>query len=106
LIKDHHGVFVMSDRFRELVEEGLHCRRIGIRHDEGEGIIRTRLDGREDVGEGKALVAEPRRPLAALPPDVADPAFLANPRLILKEEADALGFMRTLKIFQQRWGSF
>jgi hypothetical protein len=63
----------------------LHCRRIRIRHDEGEGIIRTRLDGREDVGEGETLVAEPRRPLAPLPPDVADTAFLANPRLILKE---------------------
>ena len=106
LIKDHHGVFVMSDRFRELVEEGLHCRRIGIRHDEGEGIIRTRLDGREDVGEGKALVAEPRRPLATLPPDVADPAFLANPRLILEKQAYALIFMRTLNIVQQRRGSF
>jgi len=63
----------------------LHCRRIGIRHDEGEGIIRPRLDGREDVGEGETLVAEPRRALTPLPPDMADPAFLANPRLILKE---------------------
>ena len=60
----------------------MHRGRIDIGHDEGEGIIRARLDGREDVGEGETLVAEPRRPLAPLPPDVADPAFLANPRLI------------------------
>ena len=99
-------MFVRSDRFRKLVEKGLHGWRIGIGHDESEGIVRARLDGREDVGEGETLVAEPRRALAPLPPDVADTAFLANPRLILKEEAYAFIFMRTLKVFQQRRGSF
>jgi hypothetical protein len=63
----------------------LHRWRIGIGHDESKGIIRTRLDGREDIGVGEALVAKPRRPLPSLPPDVADTTFLANPRLILKE---------------------
>lgn len=106
LIEDHHGVFVVSDRFGELVEEGLRCRRIGIRHDQGEGIVRARLDGREDVGEGEAPVAQPRRSLAPLPPDVADPAFLADPRFVLEKQADALVFMRTLNVFQQRRGSF
>ena len=106
LIEDHHGMFVLSDRFRELVEEGLHCRRIGIGHDESEGIIRARLDGREDVGEGETLVTEPRWALAPLPPDMADTAFLANPRLVLEKQAYALIFMRTLNIFQQRRGSF
>ena len=85
LIEDHHGVFVLGDRFRELVEKGLHRGRVGIGHDKCEGIIRARLDSREDVGEGEAFVAEPRRSLAPLPPDVADTAFLADPRLILKE---------------------
>jgi hypothetical protein len=106
LIEDHHGMFVLSDRFRELVEEALHGLRVGIGHDEGERIIRPRFDGGKDVGEGETLVAEPRRTLAPLPPDVADAAFLANPRLILEKQTDALIFMRILNIFQQRRGSF
>ena len=84
----------------------MHCWRIGIGHDESEGVISPRLDGRENIGVGEALVAEPRRSLAPLPPDVADTAFLANPRLVLEKQAYALIFMRTLKIFQQRRGSF
>lgn len=78
-------MFVRGYCLRELIEELLHCWGIGIGHDKSEGIIRTRLDGGENVGEGEALVAEPRRTLAPLPPDVADTAFLTNPRLILKE---------------------
>lgn len=99
-------MFVLSDRFRELVEERLHCRRIGIRHDEGEGIICARLNGCEDVGEGETLVAEPRRALPPLPPDVADTAFLAKPRLVLEKQAYAFVFMRTLNFLEQCRGSF
>ena len=99
LIKDHYRMFVRSDRFRKLVEKSLHGWRIGIGHDESEGIVRARLHGREDGGEGKTLIAEPRRPLPPLPPDVADTAFLANPRLILEKQAYALVFMRTLNVF-------
>lgn len=106
LIEDHNAMFVLGNRFGELVEKCLHRGRIDIGHDECEGIIRARLHGREDVGESEALVAASRWALTPLPPDVADTAFLADPRLILKEEAYALVFVRTLNIFQQRRGSF
>ena len=92
-------MFVLSDRFRELVEEGLHCSRVGIGHDESEGIIRTRLDGREDVGEGETLVAKPRRTLAPLPPDVADTAFLADPRLVPRLREGKLWKNRRMRLF-------
>jgi hypothetical protein len=64
------------------------------------------LHGRKDVGKGEALVAKTWRALAALPPDVADTAFLADPGFVLKEQAKAFVFMRTLKFFQQRRSSF
>lgn len=99
-------MFVRGDRFGELVEESLHGLRVGVGHNEGEGIIAPRLDGGEDIGEGEALVAQARRTLASLPPDMADTAFLADPRLILEKQAYALVFMRTLNIVQERWGSF
>ncbi len=106
LIEDHHRVFVLCDGFREAVEEDLHRRGIGIGHHQGESIVRAWLDGGKDVGEGETLVAQARRALAPLPPDMADAAFLADPRFVLKKQADTLVFMRTLNFFQDLWGSF
>jgi hypothetical protein len=99
-------MFVSGEGFGETVQERLHRRRIGIGHHEREGIIGAWLDGGEDVGEGKPLVAQPWRALAPLPPNMTDAAFLADPGLVLKEQANALVFMRTLKFFEQRRGSF
>jgi hypothetical protein len=66
----------------------------------------ARFDGSEDISEGEALIAKPGRALAALPPDMADAALLADTRLVLKEQPEALVFMRMLNVFQQRRGSF
>ena len=96
----------LAERFCETVKKHLHRGRIGMRQHQREGAIGTRLNGGEDIGKGKALVAEPRRADAPLPPDMADTAFLADPRLILEEQANALTFVRMLKFFQERWGSF
>jgi hypothetical protein len=52
------------------------------------------------------LIEEARRPLAALPPDVADASLLADSRLVLEIEAQALVSMRTLNFFQGSQGSF
>jgi hypothetical protein len=106
LIKDHHSVFVLSDGFCEAAKEHLHRGRIGIRQHQREGIVRARLNSRKDVGEGEALIAKPRRALAALPPDMADAALLADACFILEEQPEALVFMRMLNVFQQRRGSF
>jgi len=106
LIEDHGRMFVLSEGSREAVQEHLHRRSIGIGHHQCEGVVRARLDGGEDIGKGKALVAKPRRALAALPPDMADAAFLADAGLVLEEQADTLVFMRTLKFFEEFRGSF
>ena len=106
LIEHHRDVLVVADRRSEAVEEHLHRLGIHVRHDEREGVVGAGLDGCEDVGEREALVAEPRRALAAPPPDVAGAPLLADARLVLEEEADALVFMRTLKFSEQRRGSF
>jgi hypothetical protein len=92
LIKHHHRMFVISDGFRKAVEEGLHCRRIGIGHHQCEGIVRARFNGSKDVGEGEALVA--------------NAAFLTDARLVLEDQAKALTFVRTLNVFQKRRSPF
>ena len=106
LIEHHHRMFVISDGFGKAVEEGLHRRRIGIGHHQRESVVRAWLHGREDIGEGEAPIAEPRRTLAALPPDMADAALLADARLVLEEQAKALAFMRILNFFQKRRSPF
>jgi hypothetical protein len=93
LIEDHRHVLVLGNGFGEAVEEGLHRRRIRIGHHQREGVVRARLHGSEDVGEGETLVAKPRRTLPALPPDVTDAPLLADARLVLEEQPQALVFM-------------
>jgi len=95
-------MLVFSNGCGEAVEKFLHRRGIGVRQHKREGMIGAWFNGGEDIGEGEALIAEARRALATLPPDMADPAFLADTRLILKKQAKALSFMRTLNFLQKR----
>jgi hypothetical protein len=99
-------VLVLAYRCSEPVEEELHRLSVGVGQDEGEGIVGARLNASKEVGEGEALIAEARWALAAFPPDVTGATFLADPRLVLEKEADALIFVRILNSFQQCWGSF
>jgi hypothetical protein len=84
----------------------LHRSRIHIRHHQGEGVVRARLYGGEDIGEDEALVAKSWRTLAALPPDMADAALLADARFVLEENAQAFAFMTSTDGFQKRRSPF
>ena len=84
----------------------LHRLGVGIGHDEGEAVVGAGLKASKDVGECEALVAEPRWALAALPPDMAGPTLLVDPRLVLEEEADAFVSMCSCNSSEQRRGSF
>ena len=89
-----------------MIEEDLHRFSVCTRQDQREGIVRAGLNRRKDVGEGEPPVAKPWRALTALPPDMADPALLADAGFILEKQADALAFMRTLNFFDLFRGSF
>jgi hypothetical protein len=99
-------MFVFPERRSEAVEELLHRCRIGIGQHQREGIMGAGFHGGEDIGEGEALVAEARRALAPFPPDMANAALLADARLVLEEQANALAFMTCTDRLQQRRGSF
>jgi hypothetical protein len=99
-------MLALPDRGGEAVEELLHCLGVGVRHDESEAVVSAGFDRRKDVRECEALVAQRRGALTAPPPDVARPSFLADARLILEEEADALVFMRSLNFSEKCRGSF
>jgi hypothetical protein len=99
-------VFVLADCRSEVVEELLHRLGVGVAQNEGETVVGAGLDTSKDVGEREALVAQARRALAALPPDTAGPPLLADPRLVLEEQADALAFMRIPNFSEKRRGSY
>jgi hypothetical protein len=90
-------MLVLANGRGEAVKELLHRFGVGVGQDEGETVVCARLDASKDIGEREALVAEARGSLAALPPDVAGPTLLADPRFVLEKQADALVFMRTLE---------
>ena len=99
LIEDNDRVLALANRPSEAVQELLHRLGVGVGQDEGEAVVGTGLDASKDVGEREALIAEARWALATLPPDMARATLLADARLILEEQADALVFMRVLKFF-------
>jgi hypothetical protein len=94
LIGVHDGDLVLGQRLREPVEELLHRRRVGLGHDEREGIVGADLGGSEDVGKCETPVASARRTLPARPPDMTDTPFLVDPGLVLEPERDALTLTR------------
>ena len=106
LVEHHDGVMVRSKCCREAIKKLLHRFGVGVGQHQREGIVAARLHGRKDVGEGEALVAEPRRALAPFPPDMTGTALLADAGFVLEEQADAFVFMRMLNFSEQRRGSF
>jgi hypothetical protein len=98
-------VFDLANRRSKVVEELLHLG-VGVGQDEGEAVVGARLNSSKYVGEREALVAEAWWTLAALQPDMAGPTLLADPCLVLEEQADTLVFMHTLNLSEQRRGSF
>jgi hypothetical protein len=99
-------VLVLANRRSKVGKELLHRLGIGVGQDEREAVVSAGLDASKDIGKREALVAEARWALAAPPPDMAGPPLLADPRLVLEEQADALAFMCIGNSFEQRRGSF
>jgi hypothetical protein len=76
-----------------MVEEDLHGGGVDRGQDEGDVLAGGGPDRGEDVGPLIAKLPEPRRPLAAPPPAMTDPALVADPRLVLEPELNALAGM-------------
>lgn len=97
-IEEQRDVLVGCDRFSKPVEKHLHGLGVRLGQDERERGVRPRLDGTIDVGERIALIDEPRRALSACEPAAADATFLADPRLVLKKDAQFLAAMCISKL--------
>jgi hypothetical protein len=99
-------MLVICDGRGERFEECLHACAVRVRQYEREGVVGARLDGGVDVGRDIALIEQARRPLAALPPDVADAPLLSDARLVLKIQAKPLALMCIGNLSERAQGSF
>ena len=99
LVENEKDMLVRTDGFGEFIQIDLHGVRRDFGQDEREGMIRARLYGAIDIGEGIALIATPRRPPAPREPAVTDAPFLANARLVLEKQADFLAGMGLANLF-------
>ena len=100
LIENQQDMLVRVNRFGELVEIELHGVGRDLGQDKRKGVIGARLDGAIDIGEGVALIASPRRPLAPREPAVTDAPLLADAGFILEKETDFLALVRFAYRFQ------
>ena len=100
LIENQEDMLAGANSFGEFIQIDLHGVGRDLGQDERKGVIRARLDGAIDIGEGVALIASPRRPLAPREPAVTDAPFLANARFILEKETDFLVRMGLANLFQ------
>lgn len=89
-VEEQGDVIRLGDGLGEVIEEQLHRPGVDLREDQGEGVVSLHLGGSEDVGEGEALVGGARRTLPFQVPAMAYAAFLADARLVLKEDAQPL----------------
>lgn len=89
-IEDDDGMLVGSYRLGEFVEVDLHGVRRDFGQDERKAVVRAGLDRAEDVGEGVALIATPRRSLSLRVPAMADAPFLADACFVLEKQAKLL----------------
>ena len=93
-IKDERDMLIFSDRLCESIEESLHAHAVRVGQDQRERVIGAGFGCSVDVGVDIALIDKARWALAALPPDAAGAALLSDACFVLKEEAQALVFMR------------
>jgi hypothetical protein len=68
---------------------------------QGDTGVACRAYGPDDPSRLVADIAQPARGMAALPPDIASPPLLSDPRLVLAPDFKPLGFRMGLRDFCQ-----
>ena len=89
------------DGLSEFSKEEVHRGGIEPGHHQGDTGVAFRAYGPNDPSRLVADIAQPARGMAALPPDIAGPPLLSDPRLVLAPDFKPLGFRMGLRDFRQ-----
>ena len=94
------------DGLAEFSKEQVHCGGIEPGHHQGDTGVACRADDADDPSGLVADIAQPARGMAALPPDIAGPPLLPDPRIVLAPDFKPLGLGVCLRDFGQARQSY
>jgi len=83
LVHQHNAMRTWRDGLSEFSKEQVHRGGIELGHHQGDTGVACRAYGPDDRSRLVADIAQPARGIAALPPDIASPPLLSDPRLVL-----------------------
>src|SRR5690348_17631281 len=101
LVHQHNAMRPWRDGLSEFSKEQVHRGSIEPGHHQGDTGVACRAHGPDDPSRLVADIAQPARGMAALPPDIAGPPLLSDPRLVLAPDFKPLGFRMGLRDFRQ-----
>ena len=101
LVHQHNPMRARRDGLAEFGKEQVHCGGIEPGHHQGHTGVACRADGADDPSGLVADITQPARGIAALPPDIASPPLLPDPRLVLAPDFKPLGLGMCLRDFRQ-----
>ena len=88
LVEQHDRVGAGRDQYTDLLEVGLHRRRVAAGHDQPGRLGFLGTDGAEDIGGLGALVVRRTGPRATSGPAPGQSVLLADTRLVLEPDLD------------------
>jgi len=101
LVHQHNAMRTGRDGLSEFSKKQVHRGGIQPGHHQGDASVACRADGPEDPCRLVTDIAQPARGIAALPPDIAGPALLSDPCLVLAPDFKPLGLRMRLGDFRQ-----
>src|SRR5215813_11856472 len=101
LVHQHNAMRTGRHGLSELSKKQVHRRGVEPGHYQGDTGIACRAHGADDPSRLVTDIAQPARGVAALPPDIAGPPFLSDPRLVQAPDFKPLGFRMSLRDFPQ-----
>jgi hypothetical protein len=101
LVHQHNAMRPWRDGLSEFRKKEVHRGGIEPGHHQGDTGVACRAYGPDDPSRLVTDIAQPARGMAALPPDIAGPPLLSDPRLVLAPDFKPLGFRMSLRDFRQ-----
>ena len=101
LVHQHNAMCSWRDGLSQFGQEQVHRGGIEPGHHQGDTGVAGRAYRTDDPSRLVADIAQPARGMAALPPDIAGPPLLPDPRLVLAPDFKLLGFRMSLRDLPQ-----
>ena len=100
-VHQHNAMRSWRDGLSEFGKKQVHCGGIDPCHHQCDAGVARRAHGPNNPGRLETDIAQPARGMAALPPDIAGPPLLPDPRLVLAPDFKPFDLRMSLCDFRQ-----